>query len=277
MLKTAVIGAQSLLGRELVECLEAKGCSVLPLAAGPMTRQEEEGDIVMFAPEPSLLEGLDVAILADTPQNPNMLDDFKGRVLDLRDGEIAQGEPLPLTGAWPKGAGRLKGRPALELVLAMLPSLIEGIADAEVSGVHLRSVAWLGDRGVQGLAAQSRAILGGKEPDDELLGYRAAFEVIPLAPKGSIMEVLVPAFHGDVLILHIKGGKGDVNRKDAPEGVEWLDSPPTSRDAAVTHKLLACYAPEVSGYSATHSATLTIAFDPILMGTLMPIVRLLGL
>jgi hypothetical protein len=257
-----------LLGRELTEVLETLECSVLPLAAGPTTKQDEEGDLVVFAPEPYLLEGLDLVILADTPQDHEILNDFQGRILDLRDGDTAIGEPLPFIGAWPKGIKRIKGRPALEQVLAFVPNLVDGITD--LSGVHLRSVACLGDRGVLGLEVQSRAILEGREPDETLLGYRAAFEAIPQTPRGNLTEVRIPTFHGDLLILNIKG---NLTVKEAPSNVKWTDTPPTSREVAVTNLLLAHYAVG----SAGQSATLTLGFDPILWGTLQPIMRLLEL
>jgi hypothetical protein len=269
VLKIAVMGAQTLLGRELVEVLENCDCSVLPLAAGQTTRQEEEeGDMVVFAPDPALLEGLDTAILVDTPADPKILDNFKGGILDLRDGGAASGEPFPLTGAWPKGAARLKGRPALEQVLATVPALVGGITG--LSGVHLRSVASFGDRGIQGLAEQSRAILEGVEPDIQPLGYRAAFEAVPQAPKGNLVEVRIPTFHGDILILSLQG---DLKQKDAPKDVQWLEAPPTSREVAVTHNLLAHFAPGAGG----KGATLVLGFDPILWGVLQPVLRLLGL
>jgi len=268
MLKLAVIGTQTLLGRELVEVLETRDCSVLPLAVGPTTKQDEEGDLVAFAPEPYLLENLDVVILTDTPLNPEILNDFKGRILDLRENDTAIGDPLPLTGAWPKGTKRLKGRPALEQVLAFVPKLVDGITD--LSGVHLCSIACLGDRGILGLAAQSRAILEGTEPDETTLGYRAAFEAIPQTPRGSLTEVRIPTFHGDLLILNLKG---DLTPKDAPNNAKWTDTPPTSREVAVTNLLLAHYA----AGTTSRSATLTLGFDPILWGILQPIIRLLEL
>jgi hypothetical protein len=268
VLKIAVIGAQALLGRELVEVLENCDCSVLPLAAGPTTRQDEEGDMVVFAPEPALLEGMDTVILTDTPVNPEILDSFKGAILDLRGDGAATGVPFPLTGAWPQGAARLKGRPALEQVLATVPALVDGITD--ISGVHLRSVASFGDRGVKGLAEQSRAILEGIDPDTALLGYRAAFEAVPQTPKGNLVEVRIPTFHGDILILSLQG---NLKQKDAPKNAQWADAPPTSREVAVTHNLLAYFAPGATG----QSATLILGFDPILWGTLQPILRLLEL
>jgi len=268
MLKLAVIGAQTLLGRELVEVLEIRECSVLPLAIGPTTQQDEEGDFVMFAPSPALLEGLDVVVLTDTPQDSEMLSNFPGRILDLRDGDTAAGEPLPLAGPWPGGIRRIKGRPPLEQVLAFLPNLVDGITD--LSGVHLRSVACLGDRGIQGLAAQSLAILEGVEPDETLLGYRAAFEAIPQTPRGNLTEVLIPTFHGDILILNLRG---NLKAKETPKNVQWLNAPPTSREVAVTNLLLAHYAPG----PANQGATLTLGFDPILWGVLQPIMRLLEL
>jgi len=268
MLKLAVIGTQTLLGRELVEVLETRECSVLPLAVGPTTKQDEEGDLVVFAPEPYLLENLDMVILADTPQDPEILNNFKGRILDLRGENTAVGDLIPLTGAWPKGTKRIKNRPALEQVLAFVPNLVDGITD--LSGVHLCSIACLGERGILGLAAQSRAILEGVEPDDTTLGYRAAFEAIPQMPRGSLTEVRLPTFHGDILILNLKG---DLKAKDAPNNAKWTDTPPTSREVAVTNLLLAHYATGTTG----QSATLTLGFDPILWGILQPVLRLLEL
>ena len=197
-----------------------------------------------------------------------MLNDFQGRILDLRNGDVADGEPWPLAGPWPGGVRRIKGRPALEQVLAFLPSLVDGISD--LSGVYLRSAACLGDRGVQGLAAQSRAILEGVEPDETILGYRAAFEAVPQAPRGSLTEVRIPTFHGDLLILNLRGS---LKVKEAPKNVQWLDKPPTSREVAVTNMLLAHYA----AGSANQGATLTLGFDPILWGVLQPIMRMLEL
>jgi len=267
MLKLAVIGAQNLLGRELVEVLEANECSVLPLATGPMTKQDEEDDLVVFAPAPALLEELDLVILADAPQDQNILNDFKGRILDLRDGGTAVGKLMPLSGAWPEGVARIKCRPALEQVLAFIPRLIDGITD--LSGVHLCSVACLGDKGIHGLASQSRAILEGEEPDETLLGYRAAFEAIPQMPRGSLTEVRIPVFHGDILILNLRG---DLKVKNAPKNAKWLNKPPTSREVAVTNTLLAHYSAGTG-----QSGTLTLGYDPILWGVLQPTIRLLGL
>jgi hypothetical protein len=268
MMKLAVVGASGLLGRELVGALEMRECSVLPLSAGPMSSAEEESAFVMFAPSPALLEGLDLIVLADSPADHGMMDSFQGRILDYRDGDAAIGEPLPLAGPWPAETKRIKGRPALEQAIAMIPSLVEGVAD--LSGVHLRSVASLGDRGIKGLEAQSRAVLAGIEPNEAHLGYRAAFEAVPLPPKGKLVECRMPVFHGDILILSLAG---DLKANAAPQNVKWLDAPPTSREAAVTDMLLAHFAPN----EATKSATLTLGFDPILWGALQPIVRLLGL
>jgi len=103
MLKIAVVGAGSLLGRELVDMLEPRECSVLPLSHGPMTRDEEFSDLVMFAPEASLLEGIELVILAETPAAPELLTGYAGKVLDLRDEPEASLDPMPLVGAWPKG------------------------------------------------------------------------------------------------------------------------------------------------------------------------------
>ncbi len=274
MLKLAVIGAQTLLGRELVGALEAAEASVLPLSTGPLTLEEEEGDLVMFAQDPALLVGLDVVLLADAP-GPGQLDTYHGRLLDLRPEPDLKLDAMPLAGGWPKGAEALRGRPALEQVLALLPSLVDHLG--EVAGTHLRPVAWMGDRGLDGLMEQTVAILQGEDPDTTKLGYRQAFEVVPVPPqagKGRLMEVRVPAFHGDLLILHLRAAEGQrLAAKASPTGVGWTDAPPSSRDVAVSADLLAHL--EASGDG--RSATLTLGFDPILWGVLRPALRVLGL
>lgn len=274
MLKLAVIGAQTLLGRELVAALEAREASVLPLSIGALTVEEEVGDLVVFAPTQALLEGLDAVILADSP-DLTLLEGFPGRILDLRSEPEGRLDPLPLAGAWPDGVKSLRGRPALDQVLALLPALMTGLG--EVAGTHLRSVAWLGDRGLDGLVEQTLAVLNGEDPDPAKLGYRQAFEVVPVTPlagKGRLMEVRVPSFHGDLLILHIRSSEGQIlAKKEAPGGVKWVDKAPSSRDVAVSADLLAHV--DLSGDGK--AAVLTLGFDPVLWGVLRPTMRAFGL
>jgi len=274
MLKLAVIGAQTLLGRELVSALEAQEASVLPLSIGALTVEEEVGDLVVFAPTQLLLEGLDLVILAATPDMA-LLEGFPGRILDLRSEPEARIEALPLAGTWPEGVKSLRGRPALEQVLALLPSLLEGLGD--VGGTHLRSVAWMGDRGLDGLVEQTLAVLNGEDPDLTKLGYRQAFEVVPVTPavgKGRLMEIRVPSFHGDLLILQIRAAEGQsLVKKEAPAGVKWVDSAPSSRDVAVSADLLA----HLDLTADARAAVLTLGFDPVLWGVLRPTLRVLGL
>lgn len=274
MLKLAVIGAQTLLGRELVVALEAREASVVPLSIGPLSVAEEIGDLVVFAPSQALLEGLDVAILVDTP-DPELLATFPGRILDLRSEPEPKTEPMPLAGGWPTGAKNLRGRPALEQVLALIPALLEGVG--EVGGTHLRSVAWMGDRGLDGLVEQTLAVLNGEDPDLAKLGYRQAFEVVPVTPvagKGRLMEVRVPSFHGDLLILQIRAQEGQtLVKKNAPMGVHWMETVPSSRDVAVSADLLVHLDAAPDG----RAAVLTLGFDPVLWGILRPTMRVLGL
>ena len=268
MLKLAVIGAQGLLGRELAGALEPHA-SVLPLATAALTKDEEEGDIVLFAPTRELLEGIDAVILTDTPPE-GLLDAFPGRILDARP-EGAEGDPLPF-GPWPAGTMRLRLRPAVEQVLALLPRLVSGTG--AVRGTHLKAVAHLGDAGVMGLHEQTKAILLGEEPDTTALGYRAAFEIVPQAPRGSLIEVRVPVFHGDLLVLHLAAAEGQtLQALEAPEGVAWSPLPPSSREVAVTSDLLANL--HLDG-DAT-GGTLTLGFDPVLWGTLRPVMRAFAL
>jgi hypothetical protein len=274
MLKLAVIGAQTLLGRELVGALEARDASVVPLSIGALTVEEEVGDLVVFAPTPLLLEGLDAVILADTPDMA-LLEGFPGRILDLRSEPEARITPMPLAGPWPKGEKSLRGRPALEQVLALLPTLLKGLG--EVGGTHLRSVAWMGDRGLDGLVEQTLAVLNGEDPDLAKLGYRQAFEVVPVAPvagKGRLLEIRVPSFHGDLLVLQIRAAEGQsLAKNEAPTGVSWVDAPPSSRDVAVSADLLAHLDLAPDG----QAGMLTLGFDPVLWGILRPTMRVLGL
>jgi hypothetical protein len=274
MLKLAVIGAQTLLGRELVGALEARDASVVPLSIGALTVEEEIGDLVVFAPSKLLLEGLDAVLLADTPDF-DLLEGFPGRILDLRPEPEARIEPLPLAGGWPQDVKSLRGRPALEQVLALIPSLLEGVGEA--GGTHLRSVAWMGDRGLEGLVEQTLSVLNGEDPDLTKLGYRQAFEVVPVTPavgKGRLMEVRVPSFHGDLLILQIRATEGQsLAKKEAPTGVKWVEGTPSSRDVAVSADLLAHADITADG----KAAMLTLGFDPVLWGVLRPTMRVLGL
>lgn len=272
MLKLAVVGAQTLLGRELVKVLEERDASVLPLSTGALTQEQEEGDLVVFAPDPALLEGLDLVILAADPEAPELLADFPGRVLDLRENAPEDLDPLPLAGAWPEGCRILRGRPALELVLALLPTLVHGFSD--VAGTHLRSVACLGDRGIDGLMHQTVAVLKGNEPDLNSLGYRAAFEVVPQVGRGALIEIRVPVFHGDLLILHLRAEEGRrLEPQPAPLGVAWAEHPPTSREVAVSPELLVHLSTGADG----QTGILTLGFDPILWGVLRPLLRVLDL
>jgi len=274
MLKLAVIGAQTLLGRELVGALEAQEASVVPLSIGALTVEEEVGDLVVFAPSKLLLEGLDAVILADTP-NFELLEDFPGRILDLRPEPEARIDALPLVGPWPQGVKSLRGRPALEQVLALIPSLIENVG--EVGGTHLRSVAWMGDRGLDGLVEQTLAVLNGEDPDLAKLGFRQAFEVVPVTPavgKGRLMEIRIPSFHGDLLVLQVRASEGQsLTKKEAPAGVKWVEAAPSSRDVAVSVDLLAYADLSADG----KAAMLTLGFDPVLWGVLRPAMRVLGL
>jgi hypothetical protein len=272
MLKIAVIGAGTLLGRELVDTLEPKDCSVLPLSHAPTTVEEELGDVVLFAPSPALLEEIELVILAETPDSPVLLENYHGAILDLRPEADPALDPIPVAGRWPQGVKALRNRSAVEQVLTLLPKLVGGIGD--IGGTHLRSVAFLGDRGLDGLLEQTMSIFKGEDPNIEKLGYRAAFEVIPQMPRGRLVEVRVPAFHGDLLVLHMAAAPGGtLSKLEAPQGVAWTETPPSSREVSVTPELLA----HLSLTDEGRAGVLILGFDPILWGTLMPILRLLGL
>ena len=269
MLKIAVVGAQDILGQELVRTLEAHHCSVLPLASGPLTKEQEENDIVAFAPTRDLIKGYDAVILAQ-PEPVGLLDEFLGRVLDVT-ADASRGTPAPLTGPWGP-ENRLFVRPAVEQILLLLPHLVENLGT--VSGVYLRSVSHRGELGLMELHQQSVAVLQGEEPDSTQLGYRAAFEVVPQKPKGRITDVFTPTFHGDLLVLNLVNLEKRMTKKtNLPGQVKWADTPPTSRDVATRSEVLVYADLDAAG----QYATLVIGFDAILWGVLQPMVRLLSL
>jgi len=98
--------------------------------------------------------------------------------------------------------------------------------------------------------------------------------VVPEVPRGRMIEIKVPAFHGDLLILHLRAAEGKMLKMlDAPQGVVWASHPPSSREVAVSPNLLA----HLALSDDDRTAVLTLGFDPILWGTLMPLLRLLEL
>jgi hypothetical protein len=88
------------------------------------------------------------------------------------------------------------------------------------------------------------------------------------------MEVRVPSFHGDLLILLVRAQEGQIlAKKEAPAGVKWVEPVPSSRDVAVSAELLAHL--DLAGDGK--AGMLTLGFDPVLWGILRPAMRVLGL
>jgi hypothetical protein len=88
------------------------------------------------------------------------------------------------------------------------------------------------------------------------------------------MEIRVPSFHGDLLILQIRASEGkSLAKKEAPAGVKWVEAAPSSRDVAISADLLAHMDLTADG----KAAVLTLGFDPVLWGVLRPAMRVLGL
>jgi hypothetical protein len=135
----------------------------------------------------------------------------------------------------------------------------------------------MGDRGLDGLVEQTLAVLNGEDPDLAKLGFRQAFEVVPVTPavgKGRLMEIRIPSFHGDLLVLQVRASEGQsLTKKEAPAGVKWVEAAPSSRDVAVSADLLAYADLSADG----KAAMLTLGFDPVLWGVLRPAMRVLGL
>jgi hypothetical protein len=122
---------------------------------------------------------------------------------------------------------------------------------------------------------QTVAILQGEDPKLDKLNYRAAFEIVPQVPRGSLIEVRVPAFHGDLLILHLRAAEGQTlaKKEEAPAGIQWVQAPPTNREVAVSSDLLAHLSLGTEG----RTGILSLGFDPTLWGVLRPLMRLLEL
>ena len=85
----------------------------------------------------------------------------------------------------------------------------------------------------------------------------------PRSP-GGIWWRCAPTFHGDLLVLNLRSAEGKrLALKPPPEGVAWVDQPPTSRDVAVSINLLA----HLSLSADANQGMLTLGFDPILSNT----------
>ena len=54
----------------------------------------------------------------------------------------------------------------------------------------------------------SAEVIKGEDPDITKLGYRAAFELVPQIPRGNLVEVRTPTFHGDLLVLNLRAAEG---------------------------------------------------------------------
>jgi hypothetical protein len=95
-----------------------------------------------------------------------------------------------------------------------------------------------------------------------------------VAGKGRLLEVRIPSFHGDLLILQVRAQDGvSLAKKEAVSGVKWVASAPSSRDVAVSAELLAYLDLSEDG----KAGVLTLGFDPVLWGILRPTMRVLGL
>lgn len=273
MIKIAVLGANTFIGRELVNALEHFECSVLPLHCEETASGLDNYDEVLFAPDQALLKNIDVVIVVKKHKS-NLLSDYTGRILyiDDNDGNCDNSADISNTGLWPDNKQILQIKSVLYQILTVAKDIVHNVDF--LNGVYLQSVAHLGDDGVHGLMSQSVDILNGNEPKLEKLGYRAAFEVIPSLPINNITYVKTPTFHGDILILHLiaKDGKQLKLVNNNTHNIKWCDRPPTSREVATSANILANF----TLLNNNHTAVLTLGFDPILWGIISPIVKLLG-
>jgi aspartate-semialdehyde dehydrogenase len=275
-LHIAVLGATGAVGRVLVDALaegELPVASLRVLASerGAGTELEWKGDeLSVEVATDEAFRGADLAFLA-APAPVAKAWAVKARaagalVVDLSPAFRVDPEvPLVLAGvndaalaaAPPRGIVALPGAPAAHVATALAPLRAAfGVERAQV--VTLEAVSAAGQRGVEQLEAELRAMLAFAEPPaPTALPHRAAFNVLPQAgafgPSGASEEELglavdvarvlgppflrvaatvvrVPVFHGHMHVLSLttarpaKAAEAREVLKAAP-GVKLLDAP----------------------------------------------------
>lgn len=203
-LRIAIVGSESLRGREIGSALAAAGPSlpVRTLEFYDSDVREEYSRLSEFRGEPkvvhpldpALLEGLDVVFLAADHETGRRLGDLarQGRfaAIDL-EGTFAGDASVPLVVAGVNDGILGTERPRLvanphpaAIVLSHVLSALEtGFRPARAVALVLQPASAFAEDGIQELADQSAAILSGAKLPRKVFREQAAFNVLPRTAK----------------------------------------------------------------------------------------------
>jgi aspartate-semialdehyde dehydrogenase len=198
--RIAILGAGSLLGRELGEALRERRFPALPprlLAAPAGETPAGERPLVEFADEPAALEpfapealdDVDVLFLAGSPEearlafrrlppSPPFVVDLTGALADEPDAALAGLEPAPESDA-PEPVARLivPAHPAAQAQAHLLDRLAAAGRLLRATSVVLEPASQRGWLGVQELQQQSLAALSVQPLPQAIFGVQVAFNL----------------------------------------------------------------------------------------------------
>jgi len=188
----AVLGATGILGKQLLEALEAKGLPSESLTL--LASERSEGEEVSYGGDslwiermgPTALKGIDLALLAlprgVAAQAVLWAEQAGIGVMDFSGGSPPQ---IPLLSPhalgkegpqWPSGKPQVSLASPLAQVLACMLFPLKPFGRIEATA--LCGAACLGQAGVRALEKQTLALLNGREPEVEG-GHRQAFNLLP--------------------------------------------------------------------------------------------------
>ncbi len=252
-LRLALVGSDSLRGKEILGVIAA---AKFPLASFELFDPDVEEEFaklgqfrdeakVVHALTPAALEGLDIVFLAaDEKTNiryGRLAAEKDYLALDLA--ETFNADPkVPVVVAGINDAEALKGKPSLianaspaAIVLShLLATLRAGFGVARAVATVLEPVSAYAEEGIQELAEQSTAMLGGSAMTKRIFRDQVAFNLLARAPKPdrngfsalenriasevrrvlgpeevslSLTVVLAPVFHTYAIMTHVELGR----------------------------------------------------------------------
>ncbi len=251
--RIALIGSDTLRGREIASVLAAKRFPAASFELFDPDVEEEYSKLSQFGDEakvvhglsPAVLEGLDLVFLAAdaaTDLRYGGLAAAKGyQAVDLA-GTFNADDKVPLVVAGVNDAGLAKARPALVanphpaaiMLVHILATLRAGFGVHRAVAVVLEPASAYAEEGIQELAEQSTALLGGGSAGHHLFPASLAFNLLArsgrserkgavpletrlaaevgrvLGPEGlplSVSVVLAPVFHTYSIMTHVALGR----------------------------------------------------------------------
>jgi aspartate-semialdehyde dehydrogenase len=248
--RLALVGSDSLRGKEILNIFAAKKTPVASFELFDPEVEEEYSKLGQFRGEarvvhgltPEALEGLDLVFLAAGEQTDRRYGRLAGekdfRALDLDETFNADpGVPLVVAGVnddvLRRGKPRLVANPhpATIILAHLFSTLAAGFGLAKAVSVVLEPVSAYAEEGIQELAEQSYALLGGASPNKRVFPDQVAFNLLartikperngfsPLenrvaaelrrvlaaaAPPLSLAIILAPVFHTYSIMTHFE-------------------------------------------------------------------------